>query len=70
VAETLEATFECWTITSTLVRDTKRVRVGQMIGCNGVYVPEVAYDHEPLQRFETEVIPLVAGSARVHSTTG
>ena len=26
---TPETTFECWTITSTLVRDTKRVRVGQ-----------------------------------------
>src|SRR5437879_11904069 len=32
---TREATFECWTITSTLVRDTKRVRVGQMVGCKG-----------------------------------
>jgi F420-dependent oxidoreductase-like protein len=36
---TLEATFECWTITSTLVRDTKRVRVGQMVGCNGYRNP-------------------------------
>ncbi|MDQ6714115.1 MAG: LLM class F420-dependent oxidoreductase [Candidatus Dormibacteraeota bacterium] len=35
----LEATFECWTITSTLVRDTKRVRVGQMVGCNGYRHP-------------------------------
>jgi F420-dependent oxidoreductase-like protein len=35
----LEATFECWTITSTLVRDTKRVRVGQMVGCNGYRNP-------------------------------
>ncbi|MDQ6885616.1 MAG: LLM class F420-dependent oxidoreductase [Candidatus Dormibacteraeota bacterium] len=36
---TLEATFECWTITSTLVRDTKRIRVGQMVGCNGYRNP-------------------------------
>jgi len=36
---TLETTFECWTITSTLVRDTKRVRVGQMVGCNGYRNP-------------------------------
>jgi len=36
---TLEATFECWTITSTLVRDTSRVRVGQMVGCNGYRNP-------------------------------
>src|SRR2546426_9950000 len=35
----LEATFECWTITSTLVRDTTRVRVGQMVGCNGYRNP-------------------------------
>src|SRR3981189_3693761 len=35
----LEATFECWTITSTLVRDTKRVRVGQMVGCTGYRNP-------------------------------
>ena len=35
-----------------------------------VYVPGVAYDHEPLQRFETEVIPRMAESTRVHSTTG
>jgi F420-dependent oxidoreductase-like protein len=38
-APTLEATFECWTITSTLVRDTTRVRVGQMVGCNGYRNP-------------------------------
>jgi len=36
---TMEATFECWTSTSTLVRDTKRVRVGQMVGCNGYRNP-------------------------------
>jgi len=36
---TPETTFECWTITSTLVRDTKRVRVGQMVGCNGYRNP-------------------------------
>src|ERR1700686_1757550 len=36
---TLEATFECWAITSTLVRDTKRVRVGKMVGCNGYRNP-------------------------------
>lgn len=35
----MESTFECWTITSTLVRDTKRVRVGQMVGCNGYRNP-------------------------------
>ena len=36
-----ETTFECWTITSTLVRDTKRVRVGQMVGCNGYRNPSL-----------------------------
>ena len=36
---TLETTFECWTITATLARDTERVRVGQMVGCNGYRNP-------------------------------
>jgi len=35
----MEATFESWTITSTLARDTKRVKVGQMVGCNGYRNP-------------------------------
>src|SRR5436309_8184133 len=29
-----EVTFECWTTTAALARDTKRVRVGQMVTCN------------------------------------
>ncbi len=36
---TLETTFECWTITATLARDTERVRIGQMVGCNGYRNP-------------------------------
>ncbi len=36
---TLDTTFECWTITATLARDTKRVNVGQMVGCNGYRNP-------------------------------
>ena len=36
---TLETTFECWTISATLARDTERVRVGQMVGCNGYRNP-------------------------------
>ncbi|HEY9287313.1 MAG TPA: LLM class F420-dependent oxidoreductase [Candidatus Dormibacteraeota bacterium] len=35
----LEATFEAWTVTSTLVRDTTRIRVGQMVCCNGYRNP-------------------------------
>ncbi len=35
----MEATFECWTITSTLARDTKRIKIGQMVGCNGYRNP-------------------------------
>ena len=35
----LETTFECWTITATLARDTERVKVGQMVGCNGYRNP-------------------------------
>ncbi len=36
---TLEATFECWTITATLARDTQRVNIGQLVGCNGYRNP-------------------------------
>jgi F420-dependent oxidoreductase-like protein len=35
----LEATFECWTATATLARDTTRVKVGQMVGCMGYRQP-------------------------------
>ena len=35
----LETTFECWTITATLARDTERVKIGQMVGCNGYRHP-------------------------------
>lgn len=35
----MDTTFECWTISSTLARDTKRINVGQMVGCNGYRNP-------------------------------
>ena len=35
----METTFECWTITATLARDTSRVNIGQMVGCNGYRNP-------------------------------
>jgi F420-dependent oxidoreductase-like protein len=35
----LETTFECWTTTATLARDTSRVNIGQMVGCNGYRNP-------------------------------
>src|SRR5438874_5390606 len=36
---TQEVTFECWTTTAALARDTKRVRIGQMVTCNGYRNP-------------------------------
>jgi F420-dependent oxidoreductase-like protein len=36
---TQETTFECWSITAGLARDTRRVRVGQMVTCNGYRNP-------------------------------
>jgi F420-dependent oxidoreductase-like protein len=36
---TQEVTFECWTSTAALARDTKRVRLGQMVTCNGYRNP-------------------------------
>ena len=35
----LETTFEAWTITAALARDTQRVNVGQMVTCNGYRNP-------------------------------
>ena len=34
-----EVTFECWMSTAALARDTKRVRIGQMVTCNGYRNP-------------------------------
>src|SRR5437764_10383324 len=34
-----EVTFECWISTAALARDTKRVRIGQMVTCNGYRNP-------------------------------
>jgi F420-dependent oxidoreductase-like protein len=36
---TQELTFECWTSTAALARDTRRVRIGQMVTCNGYRNP-------------------------------
>jgi F420-dependent oxidoreductase-like protein len=36
---TMESTFECWSATAALARDTHRVNIGQMVGCNGYRNP-------------------------------
>jgi F420-dependent oxidoreductase-like protein len=36
-----ETTFECWTATATLARDTSRVKIGQMVGCMGYRQPSL-----------------------------
>ncbi|HMA38212.1 MAG TPA: LLM class F420-dependent oxidoreductase [Chloroflexia bacterium] len=35
----LESVFECWTATAGLARDTKTIRLGQMVTCNGYRNP-------------------------------
>jgi F420-dependent oxidoreductase-like protein len=35
----LEATFECWTSTAALARDTSTIRIGQMVTCNSFRNP-------------------------------
>jgi F420-dependent oxidoreductase-like protein len=35
----LETTFECWTSTAALARDTSRIRLGQMVTCNSYRNP-------------------------------
>jgi F420-dependent oxidoreductase-like protein len=34
-----EITFECWTTTAAVARDTSRIRIGQMVTCNGYRNP-------------------------------
>jgi F420-dependent oxidoreductase-like protein len=34
-----EVTFECWTSTAALARDTRTIRIGQMVTCNGYRHP-------------------------------
>ncbi len=36
---TVNTTFEAWTITAALARDTRRVNIGQMVTCNGYRHP-------------------------------
>ena len=36
---TRETTFECWTITAGLSRDTQEIKIGQMVTCNGYRNP-------------------------------
>jgi F420-dependent oxidoreductase-like protein len=36
---TTETTFEAWTITAGMARDTSRIRLGQMVTCNGYRQP-------------------------------
>ena len=36
---TQEVTFECWTTTAALARETKRIRIGQMVTCNSYRSP-------------------------------
>jgi F420-dependent oxidoreductase-like protein len=36
---TMNTTFESWTISATLARDTTRVNIGQMVNCNGYRNP-------------------------------
>ncbi len=38
---TMNTVFEAWTISAALARDTSRVNIGQMVGCNGYRQPSL-----------------------------
>ncbi|WP_306205882.1 LLM class F420-dependent oxidoreductase [Actinoplanes sp. RD1] len=38
---TMNSVFEAWTVSATLARDTSRVNIGQMVGCNGYRQPSL-----------------------------
>ena len=38
---TQNPTFECWTTSAALARETSRAQVGQMVGCNGYRQPSL-----------------------------
>src|SRR5258707_482082 len=43
---TQEVTFECWTSTAALARDTQRVHIGQMVTCNGGHLDVEGLEHK------------------------
>jgi F420-dependent oxidoreductase-like protein len=38
---TMNSVFEAWTISAALARDTSRINIGQMVGCNGYRQPSL-----------------------------
>jgi F420-dependent oxidoreductase-like protein len=38
---TMNTVFEAWTISAALARDTSRINIGQMVGCNGYRQPSL-----------------------------
>ena len=50
----IETTFEAWTITAGMARDTSRIRLGQMVTCNGyrnpAYLAQVASTVDVMSR--------------------
>jgi len=59
---TQEMTFECWTSTAALARDTKRVRIGQLVTCTNYRNPALL-DKRLLSRHYRSST-LAAGPAR------
>src|SRR5258708_36688192 len=54
-----EVTFECWTTTAAIARDTRRIRVGQMVTCNGYLSSDCS-----MMASDLRAIPRVGATAK------
>src|ERR1039457_4687083 len=65
----LETTFECWTSTAALARDTSRIRLGQMVTCNGYRNPALLAKMASTVDVRSVMAGSISGSAPAGTST-